>query len=149
MNAEEIIDCLKLEPLQEEGGYFRRSYYTEYGTAIYYLITPGQRSAFHRLSFDEIWHFYAGDAALQMQLLPDGRAKIFELGNDIENGQHLQLLSPGGVWQSTKLKAGGRWALFGTTMSPPFCQEDYTHGDPDKLAGKYPDYAQMIQEFIN
>ena len=148
MTAESLIKDLGLEPLPLEGGFFRRNYYTEYGTAIYYLMTPGNESYFHRLSYDEIWHYYAGDPAEQIQLLPDGGVKLLEIGPDIQSGAQFQLVSPGGAWQATRLKSGGEWGLFGTTMSPPYSDEDYEHGDPAALATDYPDYADMIREFI-
>ncbi len=146
-NVEDLIKLLRLEPLPREGGYIRQTWSTPYGTAIYYLITPGSWSAFHRLSHEEIWHFYAGDSAVQFQLFPDGRHAVLELGCHPEWGQMPQVLAPAGAWQSTRLKKGGRWALFGTTMAPPFRDEDYEHGEIQYLMEEYPDVREQIRSF--
>ena len=66
MNAKDVIELLGLEPLPHEGGYFYQTYnLTEndrsdrpIATAIYYLLTPDDFSAMHRLDSDEIYHFY-------------------------------------------------------------------------------------------
>ena len=62
-----------------EGGWYRETYRSRehvpaaalpsrfggarvFGTAIYYLLQSGERSALHRIKSDEVWHHYAGDA---------------------------------------------------------------------------------------
>ena len=148
MTAEDIIRKLNLEPLPLEGGYFRRSYHSEHSSAIYYLMVPGSESFFHRLSRDEIWHYYAGDPAEQIQLHPDGGFSFHRIGPDMDSGESFQLLSPADSWQATRLAEGGRWGLFGTTMSPPYEDDDYLHGDIEELASAYPDAAALIREFF-
>ena len=57
-------------------------------------------------------------------LYPDGTDAVHLLGHDLEAGQLLQLLVPGGVWQGLCLSpasaAPGGFALMGTTMAPGF-----------------------------
>ena len=77
LKAKEIILKLGLKPLPKEGGFYRETYRSEekipeqglparyssaksFCTAIYYLLTPETCSALHRLSSDEIFHFYLG-----------------------------------------------------------------------------------------
>src|ERR1044071_9437046 len=60
-DAQRIIAELRLAPLAREGGWFRQTWATAAGSAIYYLMTPEDFSALHCLSSDEIWHFHAGD----------------------------------------------------------------------------------------
>jgi predicted cupin superfamily sugar epimerase len=148
LTADEVISLLSLSPLPMEGGFYRQTIKTNHYTAIYYLVKPDSFSAFHRLSFDEVWHFYAGDPAKQMQLLPGGEVKFFELGLDPGKGRLPQLLSPAHCWQATRLIDGGRWALFGTTMAPPYREDDYKHGDLDMLIRDYPGHEHQIREFI-
>ena len=40
-------------------------------TVIYYLLTAGEISAWHRIDAVEIWHYYSGDT-LRLELSPDG-----------------------------------------------------------------------------
>ena len=148
LTADEVISLFSLSPLPMEGGFYRQTIKTKHYSAIYYLVKPESFSAFHRLSFDEVWHFYAGDPAIQMQLLPGGEVKLFKLGRSTDNSRLPQLLSPAHCWQATRLVPGGRWALFGTTMAPPYSEDDYQHGDSDILISKYPAYEQQIKEFI-
>lgn len=170
-----IIELFRLEPLPREGGYFRRTYRSDLtllpgengsdkagdprggkagslrgvGSAIYYLITPGSFSSLHLLSTDELWHFYGGDRVEQLRLFPDGTGEIIYLGTDWENGEVPQVLVPAGVWQGSRLAAGGRYALVGNTVHPEFWEQDYTHGELKDLMRRYPEWGEMIEKFIS
>jgi uncharacterized protein len=161
MTPDDIIRALNLAPLPDEGGYFRETYRADeatdaralparYGrakahaTAIYYLLTPDTFSALHRLPSDEVWHFYAGDAVEMLQLLPDGGGRLITIG-DFAAGFEPQLVVPRGVWQGTRLVAGGRWALLGTTVAPAFDFADYEAGRGKDLERKYPLFADRIR----
>lgn len=165
MTADEVTQLLQLKPHFLEGGFFRETYRSRWmvsgeylpqgisgsrsiGTAIYYLITPESFSPLHRLSGSEVFHFYAGDPVLMLQLLPDGASRIITMGNDLAAGQQPQVVVRGNVWQGTKLAPGGKWALMGTTMSPGFDPADYEHGEAEPLIAQYPDAADTIPEYI-
>lgn len=159
----EIIRLLGLEPLEMEGGYFCQSYRSteiisrealppryksdkHFGSAIYYLLTPDQRSALHRLPTDEIFHFYLGDPVMQLRLHSDGTSQIIILGTDLESGQRPQVVVPGGTWQGAILSPGGRFALLGTTMAPGFDYSEYEPGSRDELTKLYPGHAELIHK---
>ena len=59
-----------------------------------------------------------------------------------------QVIVPGFVWQGTRLKPGGEFALFGTTMSPGFEFSDYEAGDEQRLIREYPDLKDEILRFL-
>ena len=166
MTAQHVIEWLGLEPLPDEGGWFRQTWRSpEYvaagvlgpryrreclvGTAIYYLVTDSVNgfSALHRLPTDEIYHFYLGDPVEQLRLHPDGRSEWIVLGADLRAGQHVQHVAPRDVWQATRLVAGGRWALLGTTLAPGFDFSDYEPGSRSALIAAYPDVAAAIVSF--
>lgn len=153
---EQLKKSLRLQPHPNEGGYFAETYRSlelieahggqrSLATAIYYLLTADSFSAMHKVTGDEIFHFYAGDPVEMLMLFPDGSSEIVILGTDVLTGMKPQHVVPGGVWQGSRLVAGGRYALLGTTMSPGFAYEDYTHGDREELVRKYPKRAEMIQ----
>lgn len=161
--AQEIIDHLKLIPLEVEGGFFRRYYEASeiltsdqlperygvdkpYGVAIYYLLTNDSDSfsAMHKLPTDEIFHFYIGDPVEMINLYPDGSSQHITLGHDILNGQTVAHVVPRGVWQGCRLIEGGQWALMGTTMAPGFTDDDYTGGIREELIAQYPNEAALI-----
>jgi len=157
MKAAEIKTLLKLEPHPLEGGHFRQTYAAQtavnlprgersVGTAIYYLLDPGNFSELHVLESDEIFHFYLGDPVEMLQLFPDGRSALFTLGPDLMAGQHVQLVVPAGVWQGTQLIGDGQAALLGCTVSPGFDYADYRSGRYAELAAKWPAEAERIRK---
>ena len=108
------------------------------------MLSPDTFSAMHRLPGDEMFHFYLGDPVEMLQLKPDGTGEIILLGQDLASGMRLQHVVPGGVWQGSRLVAGGAYALLGTTMSPGFEYEDYETGSRDVLSQQFPGLAAKI-----
>ena len=156
MTAEEIKRRLELEPHPIEGGHYRRTYTSTVavatphglrpaGTAIYYLLEAGTFSEMHKLSSDEIFHFYLGDPVEMVQLRPGGGSAVFVLGPDLEAGQHVQLVVPAGVWQGTRLIVEGKVALLGCTVTPGFDYADYRGGTYGELALGWPAESERIR----
>lgn len=162
ITADEIIHTLGLEPLHGEGGFFARSYTSNVtlpgdalplgygaprllGTAIYYLLTPDSFSALHRLTGDELYHFYAGDPVDLLLLDGDESGRTITLGTDLRAGMRPQALAPSGTWHGSSLRTGGAFALLGTTMSPGYDDADFELGDPDALVAAYPACAAAIR----
>ncbi len=122
MTADEIIARLDLQP-HPEGGYYREMFRAAgtgrtAGTAIYFLLKAGERSHWHRVDADEIWHLYAG-APLELSLSDDGKtARHLRLGTDFALGEEPQLVAPKGVWQAARTL--GSWTLVGCTVAPAF-----------------------------
>jgi len=161
MTAEEIIALLKLKPHPKEGGFYSETYRAgetipanvlptrysgqrAFGTCIYYLLTASTFSAMHRLQSDEIFHFYLGDPVEMLQLLPDGTGKTVILGSDLRSGMQPQVIVPRGVWQGSRLVAGGKFALLGCTVAPGFDFADYEHGRRSELIASYPEFRERI-----
>jgi uncharacterized protein len=163
LTANAIIALLKLEPLPVEGGFYRQTWLSAdslpasalpsryrgprpSGTAIYYLLTedPNGFSAFHRLPTDEVFHFYLGDPVEQWLLHDDGRVERIVLGHALNEDQRVQHVVPRGVWQGSKLVAGGRVALLGTTMAPGFDVSDYEGATREQLVARYPAASGII-----
>ena len=161
LSADEICKRLKLQPHPAEGGYFAETYRSEHllgpealptgypgartiSTAIYYLLTPDNFSAMHRLRGDEIFHFYLGDPVELLQINENGAGEVFVLGQDIMSGMHLQHVVPAGAWQGSRLKSGGKYALLGTTVAPGFDFQDFEIGERNELMAEFPRFADMI-----
>lgn len=124
-----------------EGGWFRRTYTsplpvtTDGGerpavTLIYYLLAPGEESAWHVVSSDEVWLWH-GPGALDLRLGGSGESpgepddvESVTLGPDLDAGHVQQLLVPAGVWQSAVL-AGQAEALMSCMVSPGFDFADW------------------------
>jgi predicted cupin superfamily sugar epimerase len=80
-----------------------------------------------------------------LQLRPDGTGEVVTLGPDIFRGMRLQTVVAGGVWQGSRLSAGGSFALMGTTMAPGFDFADYVAGQAAQLSAAYPQHAERIK----
>ena len=133
MTADQLIAVLDLKP-HPEGGYYKETYRSPgkiqasstgpkdrpFSTAIYYLLVPGTCSHFHRISSDEVFHFYQGDPVTWVWLTAEGGMKKVVLGNDLAAGQVLQMVVPAGTWFGGSLNEGGKYALMGTTVAPVF-----------------------------
>lgn len=165
LTAQEIIEHLQLEPLDQEGGYFHQTYLapdtipasalppyyqaTEaraFGTAIYALFTPDVFSAMHRLDSDEIYHFYLGDPLEMLLLQSDGSGEIRVLGNDLRAGMQPQQLVKRQVWQGSRIRPGDYgFTLLGTTMAPAFEWAGFELGQAEPLLAQYPNFAEAIR----
>jgi hypothetical protein len=163
MTAPEVIELLRLEPLPEEGGYFRQTYKSSenipptalparyrqemsLSTAIYFLITPADFSAMHRLNSAEVYHFYLGDPVELLLLYPDGSGEVVRLGQDLPAGVRPQQVVETGVWQGARLQPGGPYgfALMGTTMAPGFEVSGFELGSAATLSAHYPAFSAQI-----
>jgi predicted cupin superfamily sugar epimerase len=127
---------LGLEP-HPEGGWYRRTWTanapveTERGerpaaTLIYFLLPPGEASAWHVVSSDEIWLWHGPDP-LSLQLggsrAAPGHGPTIVLGPDEALGQRAQALVPAGTWQRTLPSEGE--ALVSCVVSPGFSFDDW------------------------
>ncbi|MCE8439492.1 cupin domain-containing protein [Rhodovulum sulfidophilum] len=130
MTAEEIIATLGLAP-HPEGGWYRETWVApagpggrSSGTAIYYLLTEGQRSHWHRVDADEIWLYHAGDPLeLSLAATEAGPARELVLGPDLAAGARPQAVVPAGQWQAARPL--GAWTLVSCTVSPGFRFEGF------------------------
>ena len=164
LTAQDVIAQLGLTPLEVEGGWFRETYRSELtvfgaplpvegdgrtaATAIYYLLTPETFSALHRLPHDEIYHFLLGDPVEMLQLAPGAPAHRRVLGSDLRAGELLQESVRAGVWQGSRLRPGGAWALMGVMVAPGFEYRDYQHGDRETLCTQWPEAADEIRALL-
>jgi predicted cupin superfamily sugar epimerase len=157
---EKIIKQLGLIPLPEEGGFYKESFRSKMsvsidlekndrpvqrtaGTCIYYLITPEDYSALHRVKGEEIFHFYLGDPVEMFRIGDKGGEKVI-IGSDLLKGHQLQVVVPSGMWQGTRLSKGGGFALLGTTVFPGFEFCDFELAERSKLLKLYPSLSEDI-----
>lgn len=161
LSVETLKALLHLKPLPVEGGYYAESYRSaesfprealpgryagtrSFGTGIYYLLTPDTCSVLHRLTSDEVYHFYLGDSVELLQLGPGESGTVVTLGSDLEAGMRVQHVVSRGLWQGSRLCQGGRWALLGTTMAPGFDFSDFEAGGREPLLRAYPQFEELI-----
>jgi len=159
--AMQVIARLALEPLPNEGGFFRQTWVSPAqmangraaGSAIYFLLTSDGFSAFHQLRTDELWFFHAGDPVEHVQLTRGTREiKRTLLGGDLHNGHEPQLIVRGGVWQGAQVVPAKSeeetrcgWALVSCVMAPAWDEHEFTLGQRAELLREFPDAAGWIR----
>ena len=112
-------------PPHPEGGHFAETYRADDGSAslIFYLLQHDERSHWHRLTKNEMLHFYDGDP-LKLLLSPDGVSSQEEiLGRETVNNELYHRIVPKGTWFS--MQSTGDWSLIGCTVSPAFSFDDF------------------------
>ena len=134
-----LADALDLYP-HPEGGWYRETWVSSVevapdgyegtratATAIYFLLPSGSASCWHMLRSDEIWLWQRG-GALELRLGGSGdvpvETDVVVLGNELESGQVLQAVVPGGTWQSAQ-PIGDTEVLVSTIVSPGFHFADF------------------------
>ncbi len=134
--AQELIHLLELEP-HPEGGFYRRIYRSNCLvlrkldgnerrslTSIYYLLTEGSLSRWHRVLADEAWHHYEGEALQLLSFAPDGYGPILQTLGPLQQGSQPAYVVPAGWWQAARPL--GACVLVGCTVGPGFEFEDFT-----------------------
>ncbi len=150
-----LIDRYQLKPLPVEGTLFAQTYRSAddlaperpVSTAMIglYCEEPRSHSLFHRLTLDEIWHFYGGDPLRLVLLKPDGSAENVILGPDHSKGHYVQFCVSAGVWQAGEMLPGGRYSLYGCTLAPGWFPECFEGGTRSQLLASHPDRAADIE----
>lgn len=152
------VEKLELLP-HPEGGFYKETYRSELQgnfdgfdgsrnvvTGIYFLLTQGNFSAFHKIKSDEMWHFYAGDALEIYWLSPQGELRVINLGLSMEKGQVPQAVVPKDCWFASRVAEGGDYALVGCTVAPGFDFEDFELANRSDLLATYPQHTEIITE---
>jgi predicted cupin superfamily sugar epimerase len=154
---EEIINVLNLSP-HDEGGFFRQTYKSElivkpakesYArssvTHIYYFLSKGMYSIFHKVKHDEIWNLYDGEG-VKLYIYDAENKKIEERILSKEN-LNFHTVVPGNLWQAAE--PSGDYVLVGCTVAPGWESEDeeYLSEHPEvveKLGKLRPDLMRLI-----
>ena len=95
---------------------------------IYYLLKRDQTSHWHKLTKNEILHFYSGDT-LSVFISEDGKNSTTKiLGHNIDKNQNSHLIIKAGTWFS--MKSNGIFSLIGCTVAPAFDYKDFELAPP-------------------
>ncbi len=157
--AQYYIEKLDLKK-HPEGGYFKEIYRSNehfivpdysfkkkernYSTSIYFLLEGKDKSCFHKLNSDEIWHFYDGSDIRIIIIDSSGNLSETLLGK--ENGE-FQFTIKKNSWFAAELVNKDSFALIGCTVSPGFDFEDFILGKREELINLFPQHEQIIKKF--
>lgn len=148
---QELIDKLDLQPLEAEGGYYKRMYTSSetdannrgLGSHIYYFLDSDDFSAWHRLDCDEIWHFYRGSDVILHRIDEQGELSCTRLGN-YENGCQSFCIVPAGTWIAAEVGSENAQALMGCTCFPAFTADGFEVASSAKLGELFPQHVDVI-----
>ncbi|MGZ3790348.1 MAG: cupin domain-containing protein [Bacteriovorax sp.] len=140
---EQLIKTYDLLP-HPEGGHYRETYRSGHSTGIFYLLTKGEKSSFHRIKSDEMWHFYGGDSIAVVEITNEGEVK-----ETILNKNNVQYVVSANVWFGAYLPEGSEYALTGCTVAPAFHFKDFELGNKEKMLAEFPKAKKMIEKLLN
>ncbi|GGN72147.1 cupin [Actinoplanes lobatus] len=134
MDRSEFVEELGLTP-HPEGGWYRETWRSPVtfrpegydgprhaATAIYFLLHPGEESAWHVVRSDELWLHHSGGPLL-LRFGGSGD-RPSETGTEILDGTRPQVLIPAGVWQAAE-PAGDEPVLVSCVVAPGFDFADF------------------------
>jgi len=153
--AAELIRMLALRAHPEGGHFaevFKSPHLVHLGddsraalTTIYFLLAQGERSRWHQIQADEVWHFYEGDP---LELVWEEQVEIrrVQLG-PVAMGREPVAIVPAGSWQAARTH--GAYTLVGCTVAPGFEFADFVllgdvPAEAARLRALYPDLAELI-----
>ena len=136
IRADELIATLQLQP-HPEGGFYREVFRSTVAvqaldrvvtrsavTTIYFLLTEGAYSRWHRVQADEIWHWYEG-APLELFMAPPDVTHVQRVClGPVTDTQRCVATVPAGWWQAAR--PIGAYALMGCSVAPGFEFDDFT-----------------------
>lgn len=161
--ARTIIEQLGLLP-HPEGGYFKEVYRSDekigcnalpdrfsgernFCTSIYFLLAEKDKSHFHRIKSDEIWHFYSGTTLILHRIDSAGNYSSIKIGNDILADETPQAVIPHGNWFAAEVEDKNSYALVGCTVSPGFDFADFELANQKDLGENFPQHSELIKRF--
>ena len=133
--SEKLIKQLNMIP-HPEGGFYSESFRDKENniSLIYYLLKKNQKSHWHRLTKNEILHFYDG-SYLNVHISDDSKTSYTKiLGRDIDNNENHHLVIAAGSWFS--MTSTGLYSLIGCTVAPGFDYKDFELADKNWEPGK-------------
>lgn len=159
MTVYDIIEQLQMQPHPREGGYFSRTYISERKLAmrkgerrlmssIYYMLISDQPLGYLHRNASDVVHFHHMGGALEYTLVsPMGQITQYKLGNNILQGERLQLTVPGGYWKASKLLSG-EYGLISEAVSPGFDFSDNMLGKAAQIKALFPEQFDKIKHLI-
>ncbi len=143
-----------------EGGYYKEVYRSgehfiipdyslskkkrNYSTSIYFLLEGNDKSNFHKLNSDEIWHFYDG-SDLRIFII-DEFGNLSEILFGKEN-EVFQFTIKKDCWFAAEVINKNSFSLIGCTVSPGFDFEDFELAKRDQLIKLFPQHEAVIRKF--
>ena len=122
VRANQLIRDLGLQG-HPEGGHYAEVHRSPAVTSIYFLLRADEKSRWHRVRSEEIWHYYEGAPLELLQLSPEGTDLERILLGPLSGRQQPMHCVPAGHWQAARSR--GPFTLVGCTVAPAFRFADF------------------------
>lgn len=156
-SAAELIARLRLEP-HPEGGWYREVHRsaelitTARGprsaiTSIYFLLETRQKSRWHVVASDELWHHVGGAPLELVTYSPDTKAVQHAVLGSPNDAREPTGVARAGVWQAAR--SLGAYSLVACDVGPGFDFEDFRFvsgiaGHEAHFTGALADFADLL-----
>lgn len=157
--VKQLIDKYNLSP-HIEGGYYIRHYEADEiitrsynksckaGSAIYYLLEKSDISKYHKISSDELWHFYDGGLLEISIITKDGSYILKYLGNSrIHDKASFCIAIEKDSIFSAKV-VDGDYVFAGCSLHPEFIINDFVLYSKEELETLFPQHKDKINHFL-
>lgn len=144
--AAHLISTLGLQP-HPEGGHYREVFRSAAPvqpadargercalTTIYFLLRAGEQSRLHRVTSDEVWHFYEGDPLELVWADSESTEVQHALLGPVSAGTAPVAVVPAGWWQAAR--PTGAYTLVGCSVGPGFEFADFRMLADDPAAAR-------------
>ena len=148
-----LVEDLGLLP-HPEGGFYREMYRSptiisaegtgqkSAYTSIYYLLSGGDFSSWHRIKSDETWYFHSGCDVIIYFFDENKALQTIQLGLD---SKCLQATIPANTWFAAKPTHQNSFFLVSCAVAPGFEFADFEIGKRDSLLREFGHYADNIK----
>lgn len=149
-----IIDSLKLLP-HPEGGYYKEVHRSRTlvkdlngvadksaYTSIYYLLSGGEFSSWHRIKSDETWYFHLGCDVLIYFFDENKSLQTIQLGM---TSNTFQTTLPANTWFAAKPVSKNDFCLVSCAVAPGFEFEDFEIAQREHLLTEFGNSIESIQ----
>lgn len=143
MRAEDFIQRLSMEGHVENGQYQECHFeYEGPGRApsgsIYYYVSPGEHTEFHRIDCDEYWIYNAGETIELWVIDPAGKLSVKHCGLS-ENAEPAIRIAAGNIFASRLPEEASDGSLITCITIPRFCYEGFELMEKDQMLRMYPE----------
>jgi predicted cupin superfamily sugar epimerase len=114
-----------------------------FGTSIYFMLTAGCVSRFHRINQDEIWNHHHGSGLHIHVIEPGGDYTRHSLGTGPD--QTPQLTVTAGCCFGAELTGTGSYSLAGCTCCPGFSFSDLYMPSRGEMLKLFPHLSAVIE----
>lgn len=156
-SAVELIARLRLEP-HPEGGWYREVHRsaeliaTARGprsaiTSIYFLLETRQKSRWHVVASDELWHHVGGAPLELVTYSPDTKVVHHAVLGSPNGAREPTGVARAGIWQAAR--SLGEYSLMACDVGPGFDFEDFRFvsgiaGHEAHFTGPLADFADLL-----